>query len=312
MTDVSDYTESDIPDQVKDQHRAAFEDFKARQDLAATDADLSEAQEVDQTAVEQEAAPKPAQPAHDGEDWQHKYQVLKGKYDAELPRALDEAHYWQDRCTQLQTALEQAKATEPPAAKANDAPVPSDLVDTLGEDAAKAVAQLLKQQREELTNQFGAQLQSTAQLSYQSAADNFWARVRQSLPNYNELRVDPGLNAWLNQAWPGSRQTRLQIAMEAEKALDADAFIGLLQAYQPAATPEVRKAPAPTPRRAAGGGEAPPPERPMSGEEYRQKSQRVIELRQDGRYQQAADLEKELDAAKRSGRVASTAYAEFT
>lgn len=305
-------TESNIPDQVKEQHEQAMTAWQAAQQPSDSP-DTPDA--VGDETADNEPLPPDDPPAVDSsqeDGWKHKYNVLKGKYDAELPRALDEARYWRDRCDQLQSEVERVRM-QPPAPQAQtpaEPEIPAELVDTLGEDGARIVAKMLAKQRQEIEGRMGSQLQNTAQLSQQSAANVFWSRVTQALPNYAEMEDDPGLKAWLSQSWPGSRRTRLEEAHDAAQRLDAEAFIGLLQAYQPATTPtQERKPPAPTPRRAAGGGEPPPQQSVMTAEEYQAKARQITDLRQDGHYQKAADLQKELDAAKRDGRIQQRAYA---
>ena len=230
------------------------------------------------------AAETPTAPAED--EWKHRYDVLCGKYNAEVPRLHDEVRYWRD-----QAALA-AQQHQPETGVNADAA----LVDLLGDDAAKAVTALLESQKAE----FEAKLQQTQQLGMRSAQDRFWDKVRAAFPNYGEMQNDPALNAWLGQSWPGSRQTRLQEANAAFSNMDADAFIALLQAYSPAAAPVApapRTPPPPTPRRAAGSGTPPPDKQPFSPAGYQQQMNRVIQLRSNGRYAEADALEKSLDAA---------------
>ena len=225
----------------------------------------------------------PAAPAED--EWKHRYDVLCGKYNAEVPRLHDEVRYWRD-----QAALAAQQHQPETGVKADAA-----LVDLLGDDAAKAVTALLESQKAE----FEAKLQQTQQWGMRSAQERFWDKVRTAFPNYGEMQNDPALNAWLGQSWPGSRQTRLQEANAAFSNMDADAFIALLQAYSPAApvAPAPRTPPPPTPRRAAGSGTPPPDKQPFSPAGYQQQMTRVIQLRSNGRYAEADALEKSLDAA---------------
>lgn len=236
-------------------------------------------------------------PAPEAGEWEHKYQVLRGKYDAELPRALDEARYWRDRCDQLQAQLDYAAQHQPAAEP--EQPVDQKLVDFLGEDAAKLVAQMMDQQRRDMEAKFG----QVAHLTRKSAEQTFWAQVRQAFPNYGDMQNDPALNKWLEGAWPGSRQTRLQQAQALAQALDADGFIGLLQAYSPAAAPTKPAMPSPTPRRAAGSGTPPPGKHSFSPSELEAFGPRIMNLKSQGRYQEAANLEKEFDAVVREKRI---------
>ena len=243
-------------------------------------------------------ATEPASVSPEPGDWAHKYQVLRGKYDAELPRAIDEARYWRDRCDQFQAQLEMAQQQQQVVAAPEPA-VDQALNDYLGEDAAKAVAKLLEQQKRDLEAKFG----QVANLTRQSAEQAFWAQVRQAFPTYGDMQNDPGLNQWLGESWPGSRQTRLQQAQALAQALDADGFIGLLRAYAPASTPGKPAMPGPTPRRAAGSGTPPPAKQSYSPADLEGFGPRIMNLKSQGRWQEAANLEKEFDAVVREKRI---------
>lgn len=271
---------TELPEAIRNQEAEAEATWKAAyaddQNDAETDPPATE------PAASIVATETPAAPVDD--EWKHRYDVLRGKYDAEVPRLHEEVRYWRD-----QAAL--AAQQQPSAAKADES-----LVDLLGDDAASAVSALLEKQRKE----FEEKLQATQQLGLRSVQDRFWDKVRSALPDYANLQNDPALNAWLGQSWPGSRQTRLQEANTAFGNLDADAFIALLNAYTPAApaaVPTPRTPPPPTPRRAAGSGTPPPDKQPFSPAGYQQQMNRVIQLRSNGRYTEADALEKSLDAA---------------
>lgn len=241
------------------------------------------------------------QPAesHGDSEWEHKYNVLRGKYDAELPRALDEARYWRDRCEQMQAQLNAVAAARQPEPEPDI--VDQELVDYLGEDAAKILAKRLAQQKKEIEAQFG----QVANLSRQSAEQAFWAQVRQAFPNYADMQNDPALNRWLSDAWPGSRSPRLEQAKELARTLDAEGFIGLLRAYSPdqQQQPARPAMPGPTPRRAAGSGTPPPAKQTHSPADIERFGSRIMNLKSQGRYQEAANLEKEFDAIVRENRI---------
>lgn len=253
---------------------------------------------VDETA-DAESPPEaevPATTATPETDWQHKYLVLQGKYDAEVPRLHDEIRYLSERADRV------PPVSEEPATTTTDDET-TVLTDYLGEDAAKAVQALLAKQRRELE----VRLDQAAKLGAHSAQERFWDRVRATFPNYAEMQADPALNDWLNASWPGARQSRHQEAMAAYEQLDAERFIALLQAYSPAAAAapaSVRTPPAPTPRRAAGGGTVPADKAAMNSADYGKQMEKAMKLRSFGQYAEADALEKTLDLAVAEGRVA--------
>lgn len=280
---------TDLPEAVRNQELAAEAAWKAAySNPAETETDAPEQSDA-------EPAPAPAAetpPAPVSDEWKHRYDVLKGKYDAEVPRLHEEARYWRE---QAMTALQQ-QAAQPAPEQAPSIQPDTALVDLLGDEAAAAVTALLDKQRKD----FEAKLQQTQQLAGRTVQDRFWEKVRAAFPNYAEMQNDTGLNGWLAQPWPGSRKPRLDEANAAFANLDAESFIALLSAYQPPATPAApapRTPPAPTPRRAAGSGTPPPEKTAFSPAYYHQQMQRVTQLRSSGRYAEADALEKSLDAA---------------
>jgi len=231
-------------------------------------------------------------------DWKHRYDVLKGKYDAEVPRLHDELRYWRDRA---ETLADQVRTPQEPANPQSSIVADQDLADIIGDDAAVVVAKLLAKQKAD----FESQLDQAQQLSQRSAQDRFWDRVYAAFPNYQAMQSDPALNQWLGGSWPGSRYSRLQQAQQLANDMDADGFVALLKAYQPATQEPMqpRKPPAPTPRRAAGSGTPPPEKTTLTPEELEAQSNRVIQLRKSGRRQEADVLERTLDTAFSEGRI---------
>lgn len=240
-----------------------------------------------------------ASPESDAADWQHKYDVLRGKYDAELPRALDEARYWRDRAGQLQEQVDRLSAA---TSASGQAALVDDvgLNDWLGEDGSKAVRQWMERQKADIEARVG-RAESVAKQSVEQA---FWSKVNQAFPDYGRMEKDPGLNQWLAESWPGVPVTRMQQAQQLAGALNADEFIALLRAYNP--TNEGRRPPTmpgPTPTRAAGSGTPPPAGKSLSPTDMEAIGQRIMSMKSSGRHQEAAALEREFDAAVRERRI---------
>lgn len=299
---MTDTTPNDLPGSLRDQAVAAREKWEAAygaKEASPESLPVAEATEAE-ISPDGEASGDAEDSAPPDDPWRHKYDVLRGKYDVEIRRVLDESRYWQDRCGQLQAERDRS----PPAPPAAEPPVPDDLRDYLGDDAARVVAKLLADQRRDLESQFG----QVAAVSRQSAEGLFWAQVHAAFPDYARMQNDRALNAWLEQPWPGQRQSRLKLAEQAAQALDAFTFIALLQAYfaapaAPAAPAKTLPLPGPTPRRAAGGG-APPSDQTFSTPaDLIVQSKRIIELEQQGRYQEAQELRRKKEAAIAEGRV---------
>ncbi|MGB2680884.1 MAG: hypothetical protein WBE39_06170, partial [Candidatus Competibacter sp.] len=200
----------EIPEQVIAQRD------KARQELQPPAEPEQRQESAEPESGETAALDAAAPPSPKTDDWEHKYNVLQGKYNAEVPRLLDEARYWSSRVEQQQAEIDQLKAQLAGGGREKpQSEIPADVADVLGDEAARVVVELLAKQRKEIEDRFAPQLQSTAQLSQQSATNLFWSRVLQELPDYPQMQNDPALNAWLNQPWPGQRRSRLEEASEA-------------------------------------------------------------------------------------------------
>lgn len=287
---MTEYT-AEIPQRLRDEEAAA-------EALLKQPSELSQESQTTDEDVEQQQAP----PESDAADWQHKYDVLRGKYDAELPRALDEARYWRDRAGQLQEQVDRLSAAHQASGQAT--PVEGDddvdLNDWLGEDGSKAVRQWMERQKADIEARVG-RAESVAK---QTAEGAFWSKVNQAFPDYGRMEKDPGLNQWLSESWPGVPVTRMQQAQQLAGALNADEFIALLRAYNPAN--DGRRPPtmpSPTPTRAAGSGTPPPAGKSLTPADMEAIGQRLRVMKSTGRHQEAAALEREFDAAVREGRI---------
>jgi len=287
---MTEYT-AEIPQRLRDEEAAA-------EALLKQPSELSQESQTTDEDVEQQQAP----PESDAADWQHKYDVLRGKYDAELPRALDEARYWRDRAGQLQEQVDRLSAAHQASGQAT--PVEGDddvdLNDWLGEDGSKAVRQWMERQKADIEARVG-RAESVAK---QTAEGAFWSKVNQAFPDYGRMEKDPGLNQWLSESWPGVPVTRMQQAQQLAGALNADEFIALLRAYNPANDGRRQPTmPSPTPTRAAGSGTPPPAGKSLTPADMEAIGQRLRVMKSTGRHQEAAALEREFDAAVREGRI---------
>lgn len=294
------------PQAMLDAEKAAEEQFRQMLNPTdATNADPPPASETQPTPapVDESPAPPSTPPEDEGADhWQHKYDVLKGKYDTEIRRALDESAYWRDRAAQLVAARQPEPVASTSPAPTNPLGDATSLVDYLGEDGAKAIHEWMAKKQAEMESRVA----EMAQAAHQSSEQTFWSQVRQAFPDYASMEHDPVLNQWLSESWPGAQQTRLDQARELARNCNAAGFIALLRAYAPPApTPTAAPLakPAPTPRRAAGTG-TPPPEKPSySPAQIVEMGERVRRLNLEGRRKEASDLEREIDTAMRESRI---------
>ncbi len=167
------------------------------------------------------------------EDWEHKYKVLQGKYNAEVPRlheeirSLRQANALFEERVKLLEQLVQQKA----AAREEHEPE-DDAIKTLKEDFPdiyKAVVKLLDQKKHELTTEVEQKITPTTQQLVQQA---FYSQLNQLVPDWQELNTDEGFLQWLQQREPFARKTRHELLQEAYHAADAETVAQFFKTYK--------------------------------------------------------------------------------
>ena len=224
------------------------------------------------------AAPAPA-PV----DWEHRYKVLQGKYNAEVPNmvgTLAETRQMLDQAMrvnqQLQSQLTQRPATPPATPRAEDTfkhvtkeereSFGEDLIDVVGRRAREVVSpelEGLKQQLARMEGALGATLQETAAVKQARVYEALNSRI----PSWEEINKSVEFLAWLESADVFSGSSRRIALTNAFNAHDAQRVVGIFEAYvredasrstaapQPLVDPATLIAPG-TPR--SGSGEAAP------------------------------------------------------
>ena len=202
--------------------------------------------------------PKPADPPadppkQDGErtDWKQKYSVLKGKYDAEVPRLHEDLREargslrgLQDQLTQLQTtvaALKEVNRTPPEPAK----PLVSeeeverfgpDLIDVVERVARQAVAPYVDQKIGEVqksVKRVDETVASTTKSVADSARERLYERLDKAVPNWSEINTDPEFTKkWLVEADPYTGQPRGAMLRAAFERNDTERVIAFFKGFQ--------------------------------------------------------------------------------
>lgn len=196
-----------------------FDSFDAPKPINQQDLDRSKPK----PAVEDE----PKTPAHN-DDWEHKFKVLQGKYNTEVPRLNQQL-----RDLQQQHETLKAKINAQPAQK----PVSTDDFATMREDYGEEFVkpfEALVAQNASLVSQVEAlqnQLQGLQGTQEKTAQDVFFDRLDAAVPNWEQVNADQGFHAWLREFDPIAGLTRQESLNEAEKQLNANRVIAIFSAY---------------------------------------------------------------------------------
>lgn len=199
----------------------------------------TEAEVVD--AVEAAPEPEEAKPADTSptgveDDFKQKYNTLRGKYDAEVPRLHQQVKQLTDELTVIKDELT-AKKVEPTKPKEKVSLVTDADRAEFGEellDVQRRVAQEVSQDYEGRLEQQDAVIkelrEELAKTGNQLSEVGFSQRLAQLVPDFTEIDKDERWIAWLDEHDPMSRGPRKVQAQQAYVAEDAEAvayYVGL-------------------------------------------------------------------------------------
>lgn len=170
----------------------------------------------------------PAEPKPERTDWKQKYNVLQGKYDAEVPRLSQDLRDANSRITSLEDRL----AAAPPAAAPTPDPEPArtdftpeeiadygeDLLDVIGRKARAIVESEYLPQMNSLNtelNSLKTQVGETGQKVAKQETNEVFAQLDGTVKDWRVTNVDPAFHVWLDQVDPFSGVTRKNLMLTA-------------------------------------------------------------------------------------------------
>lgn len=228
-----------------------------------------------------EGAPTPAQeapPQEQSEDWEHKYNVLKGKFNAETRRERERANEAEATVQTLQQAVAALTAKvdsmapgqgQEPESGGSSASGVDDVVGVIREELGDEVADGLLKLIQGETSKLESKIDKVAKSSEEIAKDehnrkrNAMFKILDStMPTWEEVFRSPEFTSWKRETEPLSGETWDSLIARAERAYDADRILTIFQRF----TAEYsKKTNAPNPPAQApvapdtGGGSAPQP-----------------------------------------------------
>lgn len=264
-------------------------------------------------------------------DWKQKYSVLKGKYDAEVPRLSVELRDAKERLTKLEDAMlkptptPEEKVGEPTFTPEEIEDYGTDLLDIMGRKA-REIAQkeflpevdALKVEVANLVRQIGA----TGQRIEKQEQNEVFAMLDREVKDWRKINIDPRFNEWLDQSDPFTGQTRKELMLKAfdtKHAPRVQAFFDSFLKENAAVTPIPTADPtgqvgrtvtldledyvAPGTPKTSGQSSAPKEKRVWTSKEIGQFYSGVQKGHYKNRPEDKARIEADIVAATREGRV---------
>jgi len=197
--------------------------------------------EPEQSPAPPEPVAPPAPVVRD-EPWEQRFNVLRGKYDAEVP-------ILHKQVRALEAELQSAMARLEVAAKAQQAQAvsvvdPKD-VESFGEDLVSMVDRVAKTSMGQTARDLAAknaameaqiaamaeQLKGTSTQLAVTAEQTFFERLSKSVPDWSQVNTDKGFLSWLAEADPVYGVPRQQALAAAQQRLDVDRVAAVFNAY---------------------------------------------------------------------------------
>lgn len=190
------------------------EDEREEEQQATGEQQESDFEESD----DQQGEPQRQQPQQG--DFEHKYNVLRGKYDKEVPALHAQLRDMQSRQAQLESMLAQMNrpAEQQPqqqqAAPSFNKLTPEeveeygeDLIDVIRRAAMEAVSSQISTLESKLNN-IGQQVGGVTQVVSETKRDKVFAKLDREVENWRELNRSPEFLEWLRETDPYSGNQR--------------------------------------------------------------------------------------------------------
>ena len=283
----------------------------------------------------------PASPTPAPNEWENRYKVLQGKYDAEVPRLHESVREMQGTVQKLQKDLETAKAAPAPQpqptfeagkyVKKEDieeytvemtnfirSVAREELEGNISAVLEKLLPTLLEpylgktlKPMQETVQRISARVETREARESKSADEKFFDSLEEAIKKQTGLTFDainthPFFLDWLAQKDSRSRRVRQELLDEARAALDADwastFFTDFVQEHPN--TVVATASPTVVPNRLGGGGDQPTPTgRIWRGSEITAFYKDVSIGKYKGRDAEKQQLENDIYAAKKEGRI---------
>jgi len=226
------------------QLQAGGEDADASEQVPVQEAsEPEEPVDVESSAAEAppEEAPEEQEAPSEQPDFQHKYNVLRGKYDSEVPQLHQQLREMRERQQHLEGLIAQMNRPKeepaaPPAPKFNKLTADEveeygeDLIDVIRRAAAEVVGSEIAGLRNELktvTQQVGG----VSQVVSETKREKVFAKLDQQVENWRDLNKSPEFLEWLNEVDPYSGNQRGVMLRKAFDAAESDRVVAFFKGF---------------------------------------------------------------------------------
>lgn len=152
------------------------------------------------------------------ESWEHRFKVLQGKYNAEVPRFAHENKDLKGRLQSLEDQLEEMKNAKPP-----ELLVKPEEIEQYGEgliDVARRVAREELASKDAVIAKLRSEIDSVKSVQSHVVQDSFFRSLTEMVPDWEALNADTNFLNWLDEVDDLTGETRQALLGRAEQSRD--------------------------------------------------------------------------------------------
>jgi hypothetical protein len=183
----------------------------------------SQMEQMPQPSVESQEPPTPqppidSPPPPQEESWEHRFKVLQGKYNAEVPRFAHENKDLKGRLQSLEEQLDEMKNAKPA-----ELLVKPEEIEQYGEgliDVARRVAREELASKDAQIAKLRSEIDSVKSVQSNVVQDNFFKSLTEMVPDWEALNADTNFLNWLDGVDDLTGETRQSLLGRAEQQRD--------------------------------------------------------------------------------------------
>jgi len=238
---------SALPQSIKQQIENAQKHYESAENPAPATPEPKVVAPVAPDTAAQSAEPKlnaddpkhslPDEPKRSESYWEHRFNVINGKYAAEVPALRDEVKSLKSAIEQKDLQITELKAAPAPTGNISgltDAQVQTGK-EEFGEDFVSFVQQMIDSKTVPADNSKMQELEGKVrqfeERESQKTQASFWTVLSELAPDWKAINDDPKFHAFLAQNNPQTGKQRQSELVTAQQALDADGVGAVFKAF---------------------------------------------------------------------------------
>ena len=168
--------------------------------------------------------------------WENRFNVLQGKYNAEVPALQQKVHDLEAQVQDKDRQISELKAAQSEQS-GNTSGIPDDQLDKFKEEFGEDLVDFVKRMTSRDTghnpkvDELEQKVHQFEQEKRQNAEATFWTALQDMVPNYLSINNDPAFHKFLAEFDPQTGKQRQQALVEAQQALDAGQVAGVFKAF---------------------------------------------------------------------------------